>query len=260
VQECKQCGLAQVIPRPSKKEVAALYKNDEAHFDPYIEQEFVHRKYFRNKLSAISRQLSAKITKLLDVGCLTGVLLDEARGMGIKAEGIDISKDAVHYCRNRGLLAYEGTIETFRKKFPRKKYHAITAFEIIEHEYSPRIMLETMYVMLEKGGMVMVSTPNHGSWWRKIMGKRWPGYTHPEHLYFFDKESLEYLFKTAGFRDIVVKTGDGRPFPLWFLFKRGADYFPGFAPILKMLGMITRILPIKNPINPWDDLLVIAKK
>ncbi len=264
VQQCKQCGLTQVLPRPTRKEVAALYHNDESHFDPYIEQERVHRTYFRNKLLTIRNQLRLKRNtspaRLLDVGCLTGVLLDEAGKMGINAEGLDISKDAVTFCKNRGFTAYQGTLERFIKKYPRKKYNVVTAFEIIEHEYSPYTLVQSMYKLLPEGGIAAVSTPNHGSWWRMVMGKRWPGYTHPEHLYFFDSQSLAYLFKRVGFSEVTVTSGDSRPFPLWFLFKRGADYFPEFASILKMLASMTKLLPLKNPINPWDDLLIIAKK
>jgi len=282
VQQCGSCCLVQVIPRPTRKEVAALYDNDESHFDPYIEQEEVHRAYFKSKLLQIRVQrtvdrgqnnlekkknngiartsnLESRIS-LLDVGCLTGVLVSEAERMGMKAEGLDISKDAVQYCKKRGMTAYQGTLETFIKKHPRKKYDVVTALEIIEHEYSPLSLIMSMYTSLHSGGVAVVSTPNHGSWWRSLMGKKWPGYTHPEHLYFFDPHSLEYLFKKVGFTEVTVTSGDSRPFPLWFLFKRGADYFPEFAPVLKMVASLTRLLPIQNPINPWDDLLVIAKK
>jgi len=265
VQKCSVCGLVQVMPRPSRKEVSALYHDDEGHFDPYIEQESVHRRYFQKKLEQIHPNPlpdgeGKSPFRLLDVGCLTGVLIDEAERMGMTATGVDISKDAVTYCKKRGLTAVHGTLDSFIKKFPRKKFDAVTALEIIEHEYSPRNLVETMYKALQPNGIAMVSTPNHGSWWRQLMGKKWPGYTHPEHLYFFDEQSLERLFQSVGFREISVVSGDSRPFPLWFLFKRGADYFPEFAPVLKLLTAITKPLPLNNPINPWDDLLVIAKK
>jgi dolichyl-phosphate beta-glucosyltransferase len=261
VQQCRVCLLTQVVPRPDTKDIAKLYHADEDHFSPYIEQEVVHRAYFQTKLKQVKELLdSRKNITLLDIGCLTGVLLNEAVSTGMKAEGLDISKDAVAYCRSRGLIAHQGTIADFSKKNKRKKYDVITAFEIIEHEYSPYTMVRSIYELLLPGGVILMSTPNHGSWWRVVMGKYWPGYTHPEHLYFFDPTSLKNIVKQAGFRDIIVVSGDSRPFPLWFLFSRGADYFPLLAPVLKFISILMKPTGLKNPLNPWDDLLVIGRK
>jgi len=261
VQQCAKCLLTQVIPRPSTTAVAKLYQSDEHHFSPYIEQEAVHRTYFQTKLKQVKELLgSKKQISLLDIGCLTGVLVQEAVSLGMKAEGLDISKDAVAYCKSRGLVAHQGTIAYFSKKNKRKKYDVITAFEIIEHEYSPFTMVKSMYELLHPEGIILMSTPNHGSWWRVVMGKYWPGYTHPEHLYFFDPASLKSIVEQAGFQDVGVVRGDSRPFPLWFLFARGADYFPVFAPILRFMSILLKPTGLANPINPWDDLLVVGRK
>ncbi len=260
IQHCYHCGLAQVIPRPSDKEIAQLYKNDAPHFNPYISQERVHRQYFREKLTHLCNILGQSSVRLLDIGCLTGILLEEANEMGMMAEGLDISEDAVKYCRKKGLIVHHGTVESVKKRYPSKKYAAITAFEIIEHAYSPTSMMRAIYAVLEPGGVVMLTTPNHGSIWRKLMGRYWPGYTHPEHMYFFDPSSLRHLLLSCGFRDIHIQTGDSRPFPLWYLFARGADYFEAFRPLFTMLARCTRYLPITNPLNPWDDLIAVARK
>ena len=92
------------------------------------------------------------------------------------------------------------------------------------------------------------------------MGKYWPGYTHKEHLYFFDIDSLRQVFLRAGFTDVIVKRDQSRPFPLSFLFTRGADYVPFGKEIFRLIGTLLKPLPIINPINPWDDIIVIARK
>lgn len=262
VQQCQACGLTQVIPRPPMKEVAALYHEDFAHFNPYQEQLDVHRAYFKGLLNRVRKYLAdgkRQIT-LLDVGCALGVLLDEAEKQGIQAEGVDLSKDAVTYVQDMGHKATYGTAASFHKLFPSKRFNAITACEVIEHEYSPKKMVTAIYDMLKPGGYALVTTPNHGSWWRKVMGKYWPGYQHKEHLYFFDPASLETLFFRVGFTEVTVVKDQPRPFPLSFLFKRAADYFPLFAVPLRIAGAMVRPFGFTNPINPWDDLLVIAKK
>jgi 2-polyprenyl-3-methyl-5-hydroxy-6-metoxy-1,4-benzoquinol methylase len=278
VKRCISCGLAQVMPRPTKKEVLSLYHEDMEHFAPYIDQLSVHQAYFRDKVAEIKQiidehrkatshkpqatshkpQATSHTLKLLDIGCAMGVLIGEANKQGIHAEGLDISEDAVSFCRKHGMRVYPGTLQEFAKKNKHKKNDIITAFEIIEHEYSPKIMIETMLSMLNPRGIAVITTPNHNSVWRKVMGKYWPGYQHPEHLFFFDQQSLFNLFMHIGFTTVTVRKDDNRPFPLSFLFTRGADYFPIFAPILRGLGRVTRPLPFTNPLNPWDDVIVYA--
>jgi hypothetical protein len=44
----------------------------------------------------------------------------------------------------------------------------------------------------------MYSTPDMNSFWRKIMGPRWPSFKYPEHVSFFDAGTLSRLFREAG--------------------------------------------------------------
>jgi len=271
VQQCASCGLTQIIPRPQRREIEQLYEDDKSHFDPYIDQRKVHETYFRGELLSLMELIDTEnnatkskkqkgLHSLLDIGCLTGVLLGEAGKMGIDATGVDISSDAVKYCKKQGYKAFHGTIKEYAKKFSMKRYDVISAFEIIEHEYSPLTLAKTMYALLRAGGIAVATTPNHGGNWRKMMGKYWPGYTHTEHLYFFDLDSLKKVFEEAGFSSVEVRHDTSRPFPLSFLFTRGADYVPFGKGILRFIGNILKPLPLKNPINPWDDIIVTAIK
>lgn len=265
VKKCNSCGLVQVVPRPTGKDIEELYHEDFDHFAPYIEQIEVHRKYFRKKLLQVVAEVSASWRiptpnlSLLDIGCALGVLLEEAQKQGIEAYGIDVSADAVVYCKKKGLNVFQGNLAT--AKLPRgKQFDIVTAFEVIEHEQEPLSMIRRVYKLLKKGGIAILTTPNHGSLWRKIMGKWWVGYRHPEHINFFDKRSLNELFHRAGFSRVTVKKDPPRPFPLSFLFTRAADYFPLLKLPLRFIGGLFSIIPLPNPINPWDDILVVAQK
>ena len=41
-----------------------------------------------------------------------------------------------------------------------------------------------------------------GSFWRKLMGKRWPSFKLPEHILYFDSRTLHRLFEQCGVTDI----------------------------------------------------------
>ena len=281
VQRCISCGLVQVIPRPTKYEVKSLYHEDMEHYDPYLEQIEVHREYFKKKISNIKYQISNIQIKskkegkqntnketinhkrstidLLDVGCAIGVMLEEAQKVGFKAYGIDISKDAVKYCQKHGLQVISGALSSNRA-LTQRRFDVITAFEVIEHEYDPLDMVKRIYKLLKLGGIALITTPNHDSFWRSLMGKWWFGYQHPEHFVFFEPASMKHMCKRAGFSHVEVMKDDSRPFPLSFAITRTADYFPVLKPILVPLGKLVDVAGLKNPINPFSDMMVVLKK
>lgn len=265
---------------PTVAEIAELYHKDLEHFDPYVEQLSVHHAYFKKKVEEISKIIggkgkgesdakqnsknlhltpSALHPRLLDIGCAMGVLLEEAKKEGFRVEGIDLSSDAVSYCKKHDLTAYTGTVYTV-SQLKDSSIDVITAFQIIEHERDPLRMMKRVYKLLKKGGMVVLATPNQGGFWQKIMGKRWFGYRHPEHVVLLDFITMRKLLEDAGFSDIEVRSDSPRPFPLSFALSRAGDYFSWAAWILKPLGKLLDRFKIVNPINPWDDMIVFARK
>lgn len=261
VRRCSFCGLTQVAPLPSIKDVAGLYHENIDHFTPYLEQLEVHRRYFQQKISQLTTY-NSQPTTILDVGCALGVLLEEAQKVGWKAVGIDISKDAVSYCTKKGLKAFQGTLTTFARGPLAKgvRFDCVTAFEVIEHERDPLGMIQSIFKLLKPGGIAVMTTPNHNGWGRRLMGKWWPGYQHPEHLFFFDPDSIIYLFRKAGFSVVEVRNDSPRPFPLSFAFTRAADYFPLLKSPLKAIGNLLDHWKLINPLNPWNGMLVVVRK
>jgi len=242
---CVVCGLVQIVPMR-----AVMHE----YFAPYIDQIPVHRAYFKKMLqSVIPAKAGIQNDKsLLDVGCAMGVLLEEAKRIGLRAQGIDISKEAVAYCRKKDL--------NVSRTWPKTQFDVICAFEVIEHERDPLGMMRRVHTLLKKGGVAVLTTPNHSGIWRKIMGKWWVGYRHPEHVTFWDNRSLLFLMKKAGFTNVSIRRDCPRPFPLSFACTRAADYFPRMAWFLKPIGKFIDRFGIINPINPWDDLIVYAVK
>lgn len=253
--QCRACGLVQVVPMPGARQIASLYHEDFDHFAPYIEQIEVHREYFREKIKEIGctmYDVRCKNLRLLDIGCAMGVLLEEAEKQGIEAYGVDISRDAVAYCRKKGLRV--------STDFPKKQFDVVSAFQVIEHERDPLGFMRRVHSVLKKGGLFVLATPDYGGWGRRVMGKRWVGFAHPEHMVFLDFASMRLLLEKAGFADIEIRRDTPRPFPLSFVFTRAADYVPFLSQMLKPLGKLFDRFNIINPINPWNDMIVYAKK
>jgi len=259
---CRKCELVQVIPQPSQKEIRLLYRNDWEHFLPYQSQTDAHRTYFQTLFSFVVRSRSLeRLPRVLDVGSATGVFLSLLKKKGIRGVGVDVSRDAVSYCRNHGLEAYEGTLfEVVKKKKWQGMFDAVFACQVIEHERDPLTFLKTVKRIIKPNGIIVITTPNHDTWWRILMGKRWIGYQHPEHLFFFTPKVLTKLMHTAGLTVTSVRPDFPRPYSVPYAFRRLSDYLPAFSPLFSRFRRWTAGIQISVPFNPWGDFLVIGRK
>jgi 2-polyprenyl-3-methyl-5-hydroxy-6-metoxy-1,4-benzoquinol methylase len=260
IERCTTCGLVQIMPKPSKQAVRALYKHDWPHFSPYQSQRLVHQTYFHTLIPFLLQQIPKKQhIQLLDVGCATGILLSEASNRGIDATGVDISHDAVAYCRKQGLKVIEGTVmEVVSNKLWQKQFDIVTACQVIEHERDPLLFFQTIRRVLVPGGMVIVTTPNHDAIWRKIMETKWIGYQHPEHLFFFTPHTLIAILNRAELQVSVVRSDFSRPYSVGYAFRRLGDYIPGFRWIFQPFERLMKDVQISVPFNPWGDMLLIG--
>lgn len=261
IRECEQCHLVQILPKPSRSDVTRLYEHDWEHFSPYVSQTNAHREYFKKLLRYIIRTTDGEThgKRLLDVGCATGLLLEEAKSIGMTTVGIDISADAVTHCRSKGLAAINTTLLEFSKeKIP--AFDIITACEVIEHEYDPITMIKSAFSLLKPSGLFVVTTPNFNTIYRRLFGSRWVGYQHPEHLWFYTPQTISDACSRAGFTHISVRSDFSRNYQLSYAFRRLGEYFPAGKFLFYPLERITHLLGLINPINPWGDMLVVARK
>jgi 2-polyprenyl-3-methyl-5-hydroxy-6-metoxy-1,4-benzoquinol methylase len=95
---------------------------------------------------------------VLDLGCGLGYgtwLLDRA---GLKAEGVDLSEDALKTTRARypWMRFHQGDMMTFEHE----PVEGIVAMEIIEHVSDVKGFLRAAHRLLKPGGILVVSTPN----------------------------------------------------------------------------------------------------
>jgi len=258
---CRACDLVQIVPIPPRKEIRLLYRNDWDHFAPYLSQISAHRNYFQTLFSFVVRSCSLGTSpRVLDVGSATGILLSFLKKKNVRAIGIDVSRDAVSYCKSHALEAYEGTLfEVVKKKKWKATFDAVFACQMIEHEQDPLKFLKTVKNILKPNGIVVITTPNHDTLWRKIMGKRWIGYQHPEHLYFFTPKTLKHLLLAAGLS--VQSSGPDFPrsYDVGYACRRLGEYIPTLSWLFRPFERVFQNVQIPVPCNPWGDFLTIGR-
>src|SRR5690242_11278848 len=68
--------------------------------------------------------------RILDVGCGTGANLEMLSQFG-QAEGVDVSDDALEFCRGKGLTVQKGLAE--KLPFDDGSFDVTTALDVVEH-------------------------------------------------------------------------------------------------------------------------------
>ena len=76
-------------------------------------------------------------------------------------------------------------------------------FDVIEHLFEPRAVLQALASALGPGGMLVISTPNIDSASRYLLGPDWAVLSPLEHVYYFSEDSLRRLLEATGFAQVV---------------------------------------------------------
>jgi len=189
----------------------------------YLADKKAYQLYFQKKLLQILHY--KKKGNFLDIGCALGFLLNLAQKKGYKVSGLDVSKYAVKFIRRKlGTKVYLGQLQ--QMKLPANYFDIITSFESMEHVENPLGFLREIKRILKPGGYFFATTPNQKGIWPKIMGKRWFSYKPPEHLYYFDFQTIKKMVERAGLEVVEVKRDIFRGFPLYHLIERFGYYYP----------------------------------
>jgi len=94
---------------------------------------------------------------ILDVGCGTGANLEMLSEFG-EAEGVDISGEALTFCRERGLEnVKQGEAEAL--PFEDSSFDLVTGLDVVEHLDDDHAGLKEMRRVLRPGGHVLVFVP-----------------------------------------------------------------------------------------------------
>lgn len=94
--------------------------------------------------------------RILDVGCGTGANIKMLSQFG-EAEGVDVSDDALEFCRKKGLKVEKGTAEEL--PYADESFDLTTALDVIEHLDDDVAGLKEMYRVTRKGGRSLIFVP-----------------------------------------------------------------------------------------------------
>ena len=94
--------------------------------------------------------------RILDVGCGTGANLEMLKQYG-ESEGVDVSDDALEFCRKKGLKVHKGLAEEL--PFEDETFDLVTALDVVEHLDDDVAGLKEMRRVLKTGGKTLIFVP-----------------------------------------------------------------------------------------------------
>ncbi len=93
---------------------------------------------------------------ILDVGCGTGANLEMLAQFG-SAEGVDVSDDALEFCRKKGLTVQKGLAETL--PYADETFDVTSALDVVEHLDDDIVGLKEMHRVTKTGGYSLIFVP-----------------------------------------------------------------------------------------------------
>ncbi len=216
-----ESGMIYLSPRPEENEITAHYPSSS--YDPHLSvsdpRSLRDRLYlaFRHialqwKAALIEKsgeKLSPR-SKILEIGCSTGELLDTLRHRNnLSAEnciGYEKDKPAADYARN--AFGFNVRTTDLCDIDPSEKFDRIIFWHALEHLHRISETLETVAEHLTKTGVIVIALPNAASYDAAVYGKDWIAWDAPRHLYHFTPATLTKLLRKYDLRPVSI-----RPFP-----------------------------------------------
>jgi len=211
IERCRRCGLVYANPRAPEAAILARY-NSEYFWNEYlpavaaeggrVDLEYQDQRYAA-MLAFIDRHTPGA-RRMLEVGTGAGLFLKSAERAGWEVAGLELSPDGSAFARERlGLDVRTERAEAM--SFPAGSFDVAVMFDVIEHLFDPRAVLEATRGALAPGGVLVVSTPNFNALSRWVLGADWAVLSPLEHTYYFTERTLGRLLMSAGFRAPVFE-------------------------------------------------------
>ena len=100
-------------------------------------------------------------SRVLDVGCGDGDLLELLESRGIDGRGIELSREGVNRCVAKGLAVVQGDADTDLVNYPDDAFDDVILSQTLQATRQPKAVLENL---LRIGRRAIVSFPNFGFW------------------------------------------------------------------------------------------------
>jgi hypothetical protein len=202
---CASCRSLYVTPRPAAEDLRRYYAESEAsrfRVSQFSEETAAQRRHHQLRTNALWIGQVADAQDLPsqsaygDVRTFTPALFEEVAGL----ERFDRL-----YSIEAQYPAKQATVQAASMESV-PPLDAISAFEKLEHQYSPRLFLETLHTHLNPGGLLFLTTRTRDGFDLQLLWDKAPYIFVPEHLNLLSIEGIEQLLQQTGFELVELST------------------------------------------------------
>lgn len=140
-------------------------------------------------------------SRVLEIGCGEGLLLEELARRGLHVIGIEPSIEASALARKRGLDVRTGS---FPDVAIEGQIDAVVMSHVLEHLPEPEATLSAVGALLSGGHVLLVQTN-----WRglipRLLGRHWYAWVPEQHYWHFSPQGLTRIFTVLGWRTQAVE-------------------------------------------------------
>lgn len=213
---CTQCLVKYINPMPDIQFLKDWYSSIEYgkrwsnNLDKAIEKNHeqnveLNQIYF----DFISRFVPLKsIDSVLEIGCYSGQFLKFFKDINKQCIGTDFNEYFVNYGKkNFGLDLRTGDLT--EQKFANEQFDIVIFNQVLEHLHEPHQFISEVNRVTKDGGYICLSVPNSGSLSYELKDHftkdHYTYVDYPNHLFYYQKKSFEYLFPNDIFIPILIK-------------------------------------------------------
>lgn len=172
----------------------------------YDIEEHKHKQFVSSLIVGKALKLLPNAQQAYDLGCGEGFLMAAFMERGLAAYGMDFSGYAINNFNPQCVPYFtQGDVGSIEKhKDILSSSDIVTCINVLEHVISPTSVLKQLHNCLSKDALLVIKVPNDYSDLHKYLLEKghikkefWLSY--PEHLSYFNKDSLTNLLDSMGF-------------------------------------------------------------
>ena len=261
IAKCQGCGHIFADVDLCNENIAEIYNKGYFfgnEYSNYLQDEKVLKKNFRLRLKVLENFRDKDHHKhLLEIGSAYGFFLNMVKDQYESVLGIDISKEAAQYARDKLKLdAING--DFLSHDFNTKKFDVVCMWDTVEHLMSPQLYLKKINSLIKSGALLAITTGDIQSLNARFRKNKWRMIHPPSHIHYFSREALGKLLNDNGF-DIIYdrycgfyRSVDNIAYRTMVLNKK----LPGLYNFLQKLGLTK----LNIYLNLYDIRYIVARK
>src|SRR5260370_7166720 len=146
-------NVTNALPREMQAHTYAIMREVEDQHWWYVGR----RRIIASWVKSVCREIGKQRPRILDVGCGTGANLQMLAEFGV-AEGVDVSPEALEFCRARGLGSLrQGAAESL--PYEDAQFDLVTGLDVVEHLDDDIAGLSEMRRVLRPDGRAVLFVP-----------------------------------------------------------------------------------------------------